>query len=732
MTNIGALTAYLGVDTGGLDKASTALSSFARTATTVLASVGAAFLAKEAILAASRYETMGVVMRVVGENAGYTARQMSGYEQSLKNTGIAAIEARSILTRMSQAQIDLSQTSKLARVAQDAAVIGNVNSSEAFERMTYGIQSAQVEILRTIGINVSFEDSYKKVASQLDKTVAQLTQQEKMQARVNSVLEAGTRITGTYEAAMGTAGKQLLSLQRYHDNLKVAVGSIFQDVLLVGVEAYTGGLKDANAEMERMQKDGSLKKWSEDLVSSLAVSADFVSKLVAEVAMLTGTMVSGMMQTYYVAKAVKQAASLNFSGAGTSFTMAEGIGQAWTDDMKKQLAILSAEEGKFSSAAKKMFAERAGDKSDPFGGDWVNEEINLIRSAAAKSAMARQAALDQAKKDNELAIDLAGKWSKTRISLSDEMALIGLSDLDKELATISFRMRDLAASPGADLAFIEGWAEKMSQAAIAAHNLTEAMVVQDNVTRLYEEEQKRRDDIAKELASFTVNTGVDLDILLDEYAGKNKETAGELSETWQEAHRNMQSFTKDTFSNIIKGEYDSIGDAFSDMLTDMVANWTAAQFQMAMWGTPTASNPIGDGLISAATSWAGGAMQNARIDSALTEAFEFHSGGVVGIGGRAITAPASLWSGAPRLHNGLAADEFPAILQRGETVTPKNQVGRGGNTGGDVTINLYNQGKQQQVDSSKVKFDVRGMVVDIFLQDMSENGPMRRSMGGGI
>lgn len=369
---------------------------------------------------------------------------------------------------------------------------------------------------------------------------------------------------------------------------------------------------------------------------------------------------------------------------------------------------------------------------------------------------------------------LAEQWEKTKLSLSDETALIGLSDLDKELAQIAFKARDLQAQFGERKEITE-YAEVLRGAAIEADNLamqlhvtglhegemefdSEALAEMrelyselslavlpeharavEEVTRKYADMERQITDLAgaglltmDQAQAWVDGLSDNMRSELDGLADKSAETAGELSETWQEAHRNMQSFTKDTFSNIIKGEYDSIGDAFSDMLTDMVANWTAAQFQMAMWGTPTASNPIGDGLISAATSWAGGAMQNARIDSALTEAFEFHSGGVVGIGGRAITAPASLWSGAPRLHNGLAADEFPAILQRGETVTPKNQVGRGGNTGGDVTINLYNQGKQQQVDSSKVKFDVRGMVVDIFLQDMSENGPMRRSMGGGI
>ena len=51
---------------------------------------------------------------------------------------------------------------------------------------------------------------------------------------------------------------------------------------------------------------------------------------------------------------------------------------------------------------------------------------------------------------------------------------------------------------------------------------------------------------------------------------------------------------------------------------------------------------------------------------------EYHSGGTVGyssVPGRVVSS--ALFATAPRLHKGLHSDEFPAILQRGETVTPK-------------------------------------------------------------
>ncbi|HEY2825252.1 MAG TPA: hypothetical protein VGI83_06880 [Gemmatimonadales bacterium] len=54
-----------------------------------------------------------------------------------------------------------------------------------------------------------------------------------------------------------------------------------------------------------------------------------------------------------------------------------------------------------------------------------------------------------------------------------------------------------------------------------------------------------------------------------------------------------------------------------------------------------------------------------------------HAGGIVGSGGPSRHVPAFAFQGAPRFHSGLAADEFPAILQKGEQVIPK---GGGGST----------------------------------------------------
>ena len=248
------------------------------------------------IMDSARYETLGIVMETIGHNAGYTSAQMYAFAEGLESTGISMTEARQSLSRMNQAQLDLSKSTQLARVAQDAAVIGMMNSSDAFNQLVYGIQSANVRVLRTIGINVSFEESYKKVAKQLGVTTTSFTELEKANIRMNAALEAGEVISGTYTAAMETAGKQVLSLRRYFDNLKVMLGTAFLPAFAEVVMAITGGMKDINKDLlGNLEK---AKDWGVGLrLILIDIQAEFM-RFAMFIDKIGGTLTSAQMLLY--------------------------------------------------------------------------------------------------------------------------------------------------------------------------------------------------------------------------------------------------------------------------------------------------------------------------------------------------------------------------------------------------------------------------------------------------
>lgn len=288
------------------DKAMSGLSSVARTAAGVFAGLALAKITSElsgmvdglkgAAMLSARYETLGVVMGVVGNNAGYTRAEMDALEAGLRKTGITAIESRNNLASMASANMDLSKASQLARMAQDAAVVGNINSSEAFKQMIYGIKSAQVEVLRTIGINVSFENSYKKVADQLGKNTTELTEQEKTQARLNAVLAQAPTIAGVYEESLTTVGKKLASTARYSEDARVKIGDVFQPALVLLVDTYTDALKGVNAQLENTEV---IEKWARVIKSEvldimqIATSLNMVLAKAGQAATVVGMGVYG-------------------------------------------------------------------------------------------------------------------------------------------------------------------------------------------------------------------------------------------------------------------------------------------------------------------------------------------------------------------------------------------------------------------------------------------------------
>ena len=242
---------------------------------------------KESTLLAARYETLGVVMRVVGRNAGYTETQMITATDAIARQGITMVESRESAVKLVQAHVDLKNATVLARIAQDAAVIGHLNSSDAFDRLVNGISRGNVLILRNIGINVNLQTAYRQMADELGKTTKELSENERVQARLNAVIERGSDIAGTYEAAMGTAGKQLTSMQRYTQDLKTTIGETFTEALTVVVMGWTAHLKDANGQVSELARNGELHDWGVSLTKVLVGVADTIDTI------MTGARMAG-------------------------------------------------------------------------------------------------------------------------------------------------------------------------------------------------------------------------------------------------------------------------------------------------------------------------------------------------------------------------------------------------------------------------------------------------------
>jgi len=201
---------------------------------------GAAYLAflaiqgtKELADYAARTETLGVTLDIVASNAGYSKDAIAAYEQELKKLGITTQAARESMTAMVQAGIPLgvqsgqtaSNVARLARASQDLAVVTGENSSQTLRRLTTNIQQMDTMGLRFMGLTVDIMRAQESFATSIGKSAGALSQQQKVIAVNNAVLEEAVKLQGAYEASMDTVGKKVASLKRYQEELSDAMGT---------------------------------------------------------------------------------------------------------------------------------------------------------------------------------------------------------------------------------------------------------------------------------------------------------------------------------------------------------------------------------------------------------------------------------------------------------------------------------------------------------------------------
>lgn len=224
----------------------------------------AAYGLKESADYAARTEVLGTTLGVVAKTAGYSTEQMAGYEAEVKKLGITTQGTREALTQMIQAGLEIgpaaegqvSQVSKLARAAQDLAVVTGESSSQTLSRLITNIAQMDTEGLRYMGLTVNVQQAQERFALSIGKTSDQLTQQQKTQAVTNAALEQASTLSGAYEASMQNVGKQLSSLSRYQEELANSVGEKLLPAYFELVKVATEFLKVAEQTVKESDKSG--------------------------------------------------------------------------------------------------------------------------------------------------------------------------------------------------------------------------------------------------------------------------------------------------------------------------------------------------------------------------------------------------------------------------------------------------------------------------------------------
>jgi hypothetical protein len=202
-----------------------------------LGTVRLASFIRQATILAGRVENFDTIVRNTAKTANFSGGQVSLYEDRIRSLGITTRAARFIMTRFAQNQLELADAANMSRIAQDAAVVAGVNSSQAAEKLTIAIQRLDTRMLRNLGILVNLRQEYQAYGAATGRVETSLTAAEKQQIVLNAVMREGAALAGNYEAAMGDAFKRFTSLERKVEEATKVFGEQFLPIFAKVVDA---------------------------------------------------------------------------------------------------------------------------------------------------------------------------------------------------------------------------------------------------------------------------------------------------------------------------------------------------------------------------------------------------------------------------------------------------------------------------------------------------------------
>jgi hypothetical protein len=223
----------------------------AATVAVVGLALGLGKIIKTSTLSAARVSEMNAVLQHLGKSAGWSTSEVEDNVEAMREVGIRTDVAQGMLAQFARNQLKAAEATKVARVAQDLAVLSGRDSSEALAELNYAIQTqnSDLQVFRDLGIQAG--DALSTYADELGVTTGELDKSQRMQAMINAVMERGAAVSGVYATAMEEPGKAMRSLSRHFYEAGLEIGKHFLpafgdviDLVGKGIKAIRGMLEE--------------------------------------------------------------------------------------------------------------------------------------------------------------------------------------------------------------------------------------------------------------------------------------------------------------------------------------------------------------------------------------------------------------------------------------------------------------------------------------------------------
>lgn len=675
--------------TGGLKDAETSLASFIGVTRSQLdqlvVGIGAASAAILTITkSAANY---GDELKKTSQKIGVSVEALAGLNYAAKIADLSNQELTTGLKKLSQAAIEADE--------------GTGKGAAAFAQMGLSARGATGELRPTEDMLLDIAEKFKGTADDAAKTALAVALFGRAGIALIPFLNRGRDGLQELTAEAQKLGlvlttEQAAASEKFNEGLKKIEASAKSAVVVVGQELVTAfnALGDALRKLAGSSSgdDTGLIKSFVFLLHSIPAEA---AKAKVEIEMLIAAIASGELKTEagraaYMArvKAMQQTVDDSVTGKAAELAGIPMGGGTGTPGVKKP-SIGGAPTTPDEDLSKyKMMGEAAKAYEDKFQADYTKFLTGIEEDDKAMAAIrmeGNQTYYEELTKSYE-------KFFTEEAAASKESFQIK-SEAEKQY-------NDQYA---ADLKKSEEIADALSRA--DTEFAVEAMTAQMQASRTFF--QSYLEGIEK----FVNDT--------DSGFGLARQAA---IQTAHEMSKGFQTFFFDVFT----GQITSMKDVLKSVLTFAEQIIAKILADMATTGLLRGLGNIGLG-------------NSGSLASDLTQNFGHVSGAQGPLLPFTTVAEGGLVrkfsAGGPVFSNG---DSVPALLSPGEFVVSRSGVdalqrmnqGIGGAGGGNVTVNVHNAPASDQKPQVSVRRQMKDMVIDIVLSDISSNGPLRSAFRG--
>lgn len=517
----------------------------------------------------------------------------------------------------------------LTKLAVDVASFNNTADSDVIRDFTSALVGNH-ETVRKFGIIIS-ESALKQeaMAKGIDKNYKELTDLEKVQLRYSLIMKGTTDAQDDAIRTAGSYANQVKRLKANITNLQETMGSAI-------LPAFTEAVTQLNAEFIKISEnseelgDTTLDVF-EDMAMGAAYFADGIIVITNSVKGLIGVFTLWMVPVAdffaWIGKVPKEFADeLALSADKMLNEIADAVEKLPTEKVKEFFSDIRTNIKTTKDDAEKLTEELVKGVMFAPHSDWtgITPQTEGWDKLTTKMQMAIQLWQEKHKTEKTDIVDTTSNIQEMLNALDFEYSMLGKINEVRERAIELAKFRNI-------------------------------------LEKEYPNDLEKQNELMEEYAAKLERNAAGLQGFVA-FQRKITEYGEQATNVWANlgdigAHA-LDGMSDALTQMVLTGKAD-FKSLTSSILQDIMQMMIKMMLFRTLFG---AANPEGE--------YSGG------LFSGLLNAKSMHSGGIAGLTSSLQTVPIGIFAGAPRLHNGLAADEFPAILQRGEKVTSRVDVAR--------------------------------------------------------